>query len=438
MVVNLTKQQEAAEETEPLISKMMPTHALPSAPPPEKKKPPPLDKGGRKLPSYDESHGHRRRSQEEAGAPITPAAQVAVRAHLVRDMSPEARPVQGPEPAAAAEGKGRRRSVADLIEELKVRRASNESDEGKGGVSPRWAARIAQLHQGKLSEEEKGKVHKRAEQIRSVQRARAKCHSIAMKGENLGLGVQKHVGQLSVMREKGADSGGWSQASVKANTHFKTVSSKISDDEEVKSFVKRLDAGERSAADAAAGGCAGNKPDPGIRAAIQEFKGNPATEEESACKFAVYEAWAAAALSIRDELHNFVRDNAQALGSKAAADMAHQLQGIDAPTNMRAPDGQPGVWFVYAMAKQVCKNMEAMTHVLHKFEGGLQRMGESVECPVCLEPFAEGERRQQVLACCHTVCRGCWKNIRKMPPAPLCPICRQGDFIKVLSNSVDL
>jgi len=328
--------------------------------------------------------------------------------------------------------------VADLIEELKVRRASNEPEEGKGGVSPRWAARIAQLHQGKLSAEEKGKVHKRAEQIRSVQRARAKCHSIALKGANLGLGVQQHVGQLSVMRESGADSMRWEQASVQANTHFRTVSSKVSEDAEVLSFVKRLDAGERSAAAAGGAGAGMQQPDPGIRAAVEEFKGMPSTEEESACKFAVYEAWASATLSIRGELHAFVKDHAQPLGSKASADMAQRLEGIDVPSNMRAADAQPGVWFVYGMAQQVCKNMEAMTHVLRKFEGGLERLGGSVECPVCLEPFGLGGSRPHVLACCHTVCEGCWSNIRRIPPAPLCPICRSADFVAALSNSVDI
>jgi hypothetical protein len=91
------------------------------------------------------------------------------------------------------------------------------------------------------------------------------------------------------------------------------------------------------------------------QAAVNEFKIEPKSQEESKAMFCLYEAWASATLAIRDDLFAFVASplNQTALGPAMIARMSHTLESIDQPANLVAHRQCPNTWFVFYMALKV-------------------------------------------------------------------------------------
>ncbi len=78
-----------------------------------------------------------------------------------------------------------------------------------------------------------------------------------------------------------------------------------------------------------------------------------------------------------------------------------------------------------------------MNQVMADFDRKLALLSSQTECPVCFDAFAaEGEKRAEVLGCCHSVCKDCWKHIQQLAPGrPLCPMCRYEDFYVAISEA---
>jgi hypothetical protein len=91
------------------------------------------------------------------------------------------------------------------------------------------------------------------------------------------------------------------------------------------------------------------------QAAVDEFKVEPKSQDESKAMFCLYEAWANATLAIRDDLFAFVASplNKAALGPAMIARMSHTLESIDQPANLVAHRQCEKTWFVYCMALKV-------------------------------------------------------------------------------------
>ncbi len=77
-----------------------------------------------------------------------------------------------------------------------------------------------------------------------------------------------------------------------------------------------------------------------------------------------------------------------------------------------------------------------MNNVMADFDRKLELLSSQTECPVCFDAFtSDGEKRAEVLGCCHSVCKDCWKNIQQLAPGrALCPMCRYEDFYVAVSG----
>jgi hypothetical protein len=172
---------------------------------------------------------------------------------------------------------------------------------------------------------------------------------------------------------------------------------------------------------------------------LAELRREPEKEDVRQSKFELYEEYATEVEEMRGTLLKFHEENKSTLPDAVAIELDRKVREIDSPETMGIPDDAQE-WFVYHMMRKAVQNNLNMAGVLDLFEKKLEflRSNEQAECPVCLEPFGDGEHAPETLSCCHKVCRDCWHNWSSvMHGRPFCPLCRHEEFLGAVVARVE-
>eukprot|EP00286_Rhodomonas_abbreviata_P016475 CAMPEP_0181332578 /NCGR_PEP_ID=MMETSP1101-20121128/25180_1 /TAXON_ID=46948 /ORGANISM="Rhodomonas abbreviata, Strain Caron Lab Isolate" /LENGTH=318 /DNA_ID=CAMNT_0023442255 /DNA_START=111 /DNA_END=1067 /DNA_ORIENTATION=- len=305
-----------------------------------------------------------------------------------------------------------------------------------------WAARITAVQQQKMTPVQRQCMKEAADRQQLVLKARAKTYNMQQQSTDLRRKWAGGITSLSASHAVTAPlpAGAYAARCEEVQQEMAHVSREYSG-EEAQGVIDQFVALQNSEGGMGEVGAAGNlaieQANEEVQSALEQLKCIPANEAEQETKFKVYETFAERTEHIRMQLFNFVEENKEALGEHAAQDFQRRLESIDSEQNMGVgEEAEEDVWFVYHMAVQVDRNVVMMNKILEDFDRKLSLLSNQTECPVCLDPFAsEGEKRAEVLGCCHSVCKHCWHHLQRLAVGrTLCPMCRYQEFYVAVSG----
>jgi hypothetical protein len=118
------------------------------------------------------------------------------------------------------------------------------------------------------------------------------------------------------------------------------------------------------------------------------------------------------------------------------------VDSIDGQDRMGADEVQ-GVWIVYGMMQQAHSNYTFIYSAVRDINTKLALVSETPDCPICTEAMGGASGREvKILQCCHKVCKECWDEWSEVCShqghGPLCPVCRNQEFLVAIASAVAL
>ena len=104
-------------------------------------------------------------------------------------------------------------------------------------------------------------------------------------------------------------------------------------------------------------------------------------------------------------------------------------------------DEVQGVWIVYGMMQQAHSNYTFIYNAVRDINTKLALVSQTPDCPICCEAMGGASGRDvKILQCCHKVCKECWDEWAEVcahdGQAPLCPVCRNQEFLVAIASAV--
>jgi hypothetical protein len=167
---------------------------------------------------------------------------------------------------------------------------------------------------------------------------------------------------------------------------------------------------------------------------LDQLRVEPADASELQAKFAIFEEYMATVSALREQVFALWAGARASFEAAPAAAMDRALAQVDGAANLAVAD-VPGVWIVHGMMRAATRNHAALSALVRDLETKLRLLADDADCPMCLDPLGSGEGRKpaKVLLCCHKTCRDCWAEWSALAPEPLCPICRNREFVDIVA-----
>eukprot|EP01006_Ploeotia_vitrea_P041312 TRINITY_DN66502_c6_g4_i1.p1 TRINITY_DN66502_c6_g4~~TRINITY_DN66502_c6_g4_i1.p1 ORF type:complete len:312 (-),score=61.94 TRINITY_DN66502_c6_g4_i1:568-1503(-) len=283
--------------------------------------------------------------------------------------------------------------------------------------SCKWAQRVYEAQNARLSPQERQMLQERAERNRNRQLQCKKVKSISTK--SVGLRCKTWTGMAQLQEARMSAPPASSGAMQLAITN--QVVADMNDDDALEAEGADENLVQVTTED--------------ITKLLAEVQKEPPTEEETQAKFTLYENYAQKVETIRKDMFDFWNENQVSFPDAPRKSVESIIQGIDQTDRMAIYD-QSRYWFVYDMMKKADENHNHIESILKEIQRKLDFLAKSeqCECPICLEKFEEeGDRAPITLGCCHQVCGECWDHWRGIRGgAAFCPMCRNSDFVTEL------
>jgi hypothetical protein len=126
----------------------------------------------------------------------------------------------------------------------------------------------------------------------------------------------------------------------------------------------------------------------------------------------------------------------------ANSSTVRSVSSIDGQDRMGAEE-MPGVWIVYGMMQQAHSNYTFIYNAVREINTKLALVSQTPDCPICCETMGGASGREvKILQCCHKVCKECWDEWSEVCAhdghGPLCPVCRNQEFLVAIASAVAL
>lgn len=170
-----------------------------------------------------------------------------------------------------------------------------------------------------------------------------------------------------------------------------------------------------------------------LQQVLLQLEREPQTDDACAAKFQLYEGYATTVSTARRatiDLWIEVQGEFDEHPSVRAA-IERDIKSIDREQNLGVPD-TGRFWFVHGMVEVASSNSAMIERILASTRTKLELLSTQTECPVCLEPFDNGEQQHgpTTLGCAHKVCHDCWTHWSALKGQhAFCPLCRFDDFL---------
>lgn len=167
---------------------------------------------------------------------------------------------------------------------------------------------------------------------------------------------------------------------------------------------------------------------------LDSLRVEPATNEDRAARFSLYERHAETVSTVRSSLLRFWEDAREEVNDAAPrAAIDKQIKDIDCRANLELYE-ERRCWFVYSMARAVARNEAIIQAVLKDIRARLSLLAAAgVDCPICLEAIPDGPGESVALGCAHKLHADCWTHwsahCESVHKTPFCPTCRKEEFL---------
>jgi len=244
-----------------------------------------------------------------------------------------------------------------------------------------WLSRVYNVQKNKITPELRKKMKARAEVTQRLTRNTRKCNKLKLfsKQSNKAWSVgYSKIKKAQVEAKSSGRRASFTRIAEKELGVMNQLQRQLSEDEDDNTMARYDDIAASEAAE--------EVDQSEIAEILRELEREPADDEETKTKFALYETFLQTVEHIRKETFTFWGDAKQDFEGNSRGQVERTLKGIDNPDNMMVDFDGPR-WFVHGMTCKAQSNRDKITGALQMIQDKLKLLSGQDSCPICLDAF---------------------------------------------------